>query len=100
MQLLQDENLLKLNDHQCALCEKDITGEEVKQELNKMEISKSPRNDGLRKEFYETFWYHVKAPLLLSSKMAFLNKELSTSQKQAVIKLIEKEDRHKNPGNL
>ena len=55
-----------------------------------MEISKSPGNDCLTKEFYEAFWDHVKVLLLLSFKMAFLKKELSTYQKQAVIKLIEK----------
>ena len=64
--------------------------EEVNHEFNKMEINKSPRNDGFTKEFYEAFWDHVKVPLLLSFKMAFLKKELSTSQKQAVIKLIKK----------
>ena len=30
-----------MNDNQCALCEKDVTEEEVKNELNKMEINKS-----------------------------------------------------------
>ena len=69
--------------------------EKVKHELNKMEINKSPLNDGLLKEFYEAFWDHVKAPLLIPFKMAFLRLELSTSQKQAVIKLIEKKNRHK-----
>ena len=65
-----------------------------------MEINKSPGNDSLTKEFYETFWDYVKAPLLLSFKMAFLKKELSTSQKQAVINLIEKKDRNKRFGEL
>ena len=95
MQYLQDKNLSKLKDNQCVLCEKDITEEEAKRELNKMEINKSPENDGLAKEFYEVFWDHVKFLLLLSFKMAFLKKELSSSQKQAVIKLIEKKDRDK-----
>ena len=95
MQYLQDKSLPKLNDDQCALCEKDITEEEVKHELNKMEINQSLGNDGLTKEFHEIFWDHVKIPLLLSFKMAFLKKELSTSQKQAVIKLIEKKNRDK-----
>ena len=97
---LQDKNLPKLNDDQCALWKKGITEEEVKHELNKMEINKSPGNDGLTKEFYETFWGYVKVPLLLSFNMAFLKKELSTSQKQAVIKLIEKKDRNKRFGEL
>ena len=92
MQFLQDKNIPILNDDQCALCEKDITEEEVKHELNEMEINKSPGNDGLTKELYETFWDHVRIPLVLSFKMAFIEKELSTSQKQAVIKLIKKKD--------
>ena len=54
MQFLQDKNLPKLNDDQCALCEKDVTKEKVEQELNKMEINKSTRNDDLTKEFYKT----------------------------------------------
>ena len=58
-----------------------------------MEINKSPGNDSLTKEFFEAFWDHGKVPLLLPVKMAFLKKDLSTSQKQAVIKLIEKKDR-------
>ena len=84
-----------MNDDQCALCEKNVTEEEVKNELNKMEINKSRRNDSLTKEFYGAFWDHVKVPLFLSFKIAFLKKELSTSQKQAVIKLIEKKDCNK-----
>ena len=95
MQFLQDKNLPKLNGDPCVLCEKDITEEKVKPKLNKMEINKSPGNDGLTKEFYEGFWVHIKVPLLLSFKMAFLKKELSTFQKQAVIKLIEKKNRDK-----
>ena len=92
MQFLQGKNIPILNDDQCALCEKDITEEEVKHELNEMEINKSPGNDGLTKELYEAFWDHVRIPLVLSFKMAFIEKELSTSQKQAVIKLIKKKD--------
>ena len=57
----------------CSL-QKDITEEEVKQELNKMEINKSRGNAGLTKEFYEAFWDHIKVPLLLSFKVAFLEK--------------------------
>ena len=57
-----------------------------------MENNKSPGNDGLTKEFYITFWNEVKAPLLLETEKAYFVKQLSTLQKQAVIKLIEKKD--------
>ena len=95
LQYLQGKILPKLRDSQCGLYEKDITEEKVKHESNKMETNKSSRNDGLTKEFFETFYDNLKVPLLLSIKMAFVRKEASTSQKQAVIKLIEKKDRDK-----
>ena len=95
MQFLQDKNFPKLNYDQCALCEKYITEEPVKHELDKMEINKSPGNGSLTKEYYEAFWEHAKVPLVLPFKIAFLKKELSTSQKQAVIQLIEKKNRDK-----
>ena len=60
-----------------------------------MKIIKSLGNDGLTNKFYEAFQDHAKVPLLLSFKIAFLKKELGTSQKEAVIKLIEKKDRDK-----
>ena len=57
-----------------------------------MKNNKTPGNDGLSKEFYEVFWNDVKITLLASTNDAFIKEELSTSQKQAVIKLIEKND--------
>ena len=60
-----------------------------------MENNKLPRNDGLTKEVYITFWNEVKVPLLLAIEKAYLVKQLSASQKQAVIKLIEKKGRAK-----
>ena len=46
-----------------------------------------------QKNSMKLFWDHIKVPLLLSFKMAFL--ERSTSLKQVVIKLIEKKNRNK-----
>ena len=60
-----------------------------------MPNEKSPGNDGLIKEFYETFWDDIKRPLTLSFQQALKKGELSTSQKQAVIKLIEKKGKDK-----
>ena len=60
-----------------------------------MPNNKSPGNDGLTKEFYEVFWEDLKTPLISSFKSAFDKGELSSSQKQAVIKLIEKKDKDK-----
>ena len=60
-----------------------------------MENDKSPGNDGITKEFYIKFWDVVKEPLCASIQQSFIAGELSTSQKQAIIKLIEKKDRDK-----
>ena len=58
-----------------------------------MDNDKSPGNDGITKEFYRTFWDTVKELLCASIQQSFLAGELSTSQKQAIIKLIEEKDR-------
>ena len=60
-----------------------------------MPNNKSPENDGLTKEFYEIFWEEIKIPLCNSITKSYQNRELSISQRQAVIKLIEKKDEDK-----
>ena len=60
-----------------------------------MKNDKPPGNDRITKEFYEFFWNDIKNSLSDSIKKSFVSGELSTSQKQAVIKLIEKKDRDK-----
>ena len=60
-----------------------------------MDNNKSPGNDWLSTEFYECFWDELKKPFLASIHKGFLNQELSTSQKQAVIKMLEKKDKDK-----
>ena len=46
-------------------------------------------------KFYETFWKEIKTPFSNSIWKSFLTEELSSSQRQAVIKLIEKKDKDK-----
>ena len=60
-----------------------------------MENDKSPGNDAITKEFYEFFWEDIKNSLSDSIKKSLTSGKLSTSQKPAVIKLIEKKDRDK-----
>ena len=60
--------------------------------MNGMKNNKTPCNDGITKEFYETFWDELKTPLMESVNQAFHTKILSISQRQAVIKAIEKKD--------
>ena len=60
-----------------------------------MDNDKSPVNDGITKEFYIKFWDIVKEPLCASIQQSFIVGKLSISQKQVIIKLIEKKDRDK-----
>ena len=54
------------------------------------EKNSSCKRIGLTKEFDEVFWEDLKTPLISRFKSTFDIIELSSSQKQAVIKLIEK----------
>ena len=82
--------LPKLTNEQTLSCEGIISEDEVFKSLKSMENNKSPGNDVFSKEFYEFFWNEVKNPFLASIHRAFLNQKLSSSQKQAATKMLEK----------
>ena len=52
-------NFPQLSTEQSLECEKDITEKELFEALKSMPNDKSPVNDGLTKEFFETFWSEV-----------------------------------------
>ena len=58
--------------------------------MKSMKNNKTSGNDGLAKEFYETFWDELKTPLMESVDQVFHTKIISILQRQAVIKFIEK----------
>ena len=62
--------------------------------LSIMQANKTPGNDGLSKEFYLAF-FDILCPNLLKCLNYAFEVELSTSQRQAVITLIEKKGRDK-----
>ena len=84
--------LAKLQGEQAIKCEGTITESELSKSLKSMKNDTFPGNDGLTKEFYETYEFY-KIPFSNSIRKSFLIEELSISQKQAVIKLIEKKVR-------
>ena len=53
-------------------------------------------NYGLTKEFYEKFWDDLEIPFIASLRKSFLQEELSKSQQQAVIRLIERKGKDKS----
>ena len=85
----------QLTEDQSKDCEFILSEKDLLLVLKSMQNNKSPGNDGFTKEFYEVFWDDLKTPLISSFKSAFAKGELSNSQKQAVIKLIEKKDKDK-----
>ena len=89
---LENINLSTLTNEQALECEGIISKTELLKSLKSMKNDKSPGNDGITKELYKFFWDDIKNSLSDSIKKFFISGELSTSQKQAVIKLIEKKD--------
>ena len=85
--------LSKLTENQTLKCEGPITESELLNALTSMDNDKSPGNDDITKEFYIKFWKVIKEPFFASIQQSFIVGELSISQKQAVIKLIEIKDR-------
>ena len=97
-QIIQFLNLVsipQLTEVQSKECEFILSEKNLLLVLNSMLNNKSPGNDGLTKEFYEVFWEDLKTPLISRFISAFVKDKLSNSQKQAVIKLIEKKDKNK-----
>ena len=84
-----------LTNEQKDFCETELGEKELLYALESMPNNKTPGNDGLSKQFYEAFWKELKDLLLKSFYHAKTYKKFSTSQRQVVIKLLEKKDRDK-----
>ena len=85
-----DADIPKLSENQARHCEENLTEKDLYNSLKSMQCDKSAVNDGLTKEFHETFWTELKEIFVDSVSEAKEKGVLSTSQRQAIIKLIEK----------
>ena len=85
----------KLSENDCLLCEGELTEAELYDALKNMPNNKSPGNDRLTKEFFLSFWDDIKNIYISSIRTAGIKKEFSVSQRQAIIKLIEKKVKDK-----
>ena len=83
----------QLSEEQKLSCEGQITIEECKRIYKTFENNKSPLNDGTPIEFYKACLDLVCQPFINCVNESFVKKEMSNSQKQAVITLIEKQER-------
>ena len=79
-----------LSDEQRQSAEEAISLKECTKVLNSFPLNKVPGNDGLPVEFYKIFWDSIAQILVECFNESFAKGEMSSSQRQAVIALIEK----------
>ena len=84
-----------LTNEQYGLRENKISETDLFDSMKSMSNNKTPGKDRLTKEFHETLWDELKTPLMESVNQAFHTEILSISQRQAIIKLIAKNDHNK-----
>ena len=87
---LNNLNIPKLSEEEKQSCEGKILLSECELILETFQNKKAPGNDGIPGEFYKTLWPLISEPFIKCVNECFEKKELSSSQKQAVITLIEK----------
>ena len=93
---IKDSNQIpKLPENLRNICEGKLGYGECCNVLKTFQKNKSPGNDGLTVEFYIAFWPLIGTLLVDSLNYAFEYGELSNSQKQAIITLIEKKGKDK-----
>ena len=89
-------NLPSISFDSRVICEGRITADECQNVLKTFLSGKTPGNDGIPIEFYNTFWLLHSDTLISSFNEAFMRKEMSPSQRRAIITLIEKQDKDRN----
>ena len=86
---LDSESIPRLSPEMQQLCEGELSVAECYNILSTFQNNKTPGNDGLTIEFYRSFWL-LGEMLVKSLNYSYKHGELSSSQKEAVIVLIEK----------
>ena len=84
---LENIQLPLINNEMFLDCEKEFALDELFLSMKSMENGKTPGNDGITKEFYETFWDELKFAFIKSINQAKVTGELSISQRQDSLKI-------------
>ena len=92
---MRDLHLPKLTSDQRDRCDEKLSVGECFNTLKAFQKNKNPGNDGLTVEFYLLLWPIVGKHLINCFNYAPGHGELSNSQKQAVITLLEKKGKDK-----
>ena len=87
---LSNLNIPKLTEEQKQACEGKILLEECELIFEMFSSNKAPGNDGIPIEFYRKLWPLISEPFTKCVNECFEKGEMSSSQKQAVITLVEK----------
>ena len=87
---LSNLNIPRLTEQQMLSCEGKISLEECAKVLESFQKNKAAGNDGIPVELYKKFWPLISEPFINCVNECFEKGEMSSSQKQAVITLIER----------
>jgi len=74
-------------------CQGKLSLVECYEALQMFSSGKAPDNDGLMADFYKGFWNLLGHQLTDALNYSYEHGEFSNSQKQAIIRLIDKKDR-------
>ena len=89
-------NIPKLNEEQRTSCEGLISKEECKKAIEMFENGKTLGNDGIPIEFYKKLWNILADQLVDVFNYSFQLEEMTTSQRQAIITLIDKKGKDRS----
>ena len=93
---LGNPSIGKLSEEQRTSCEGKFTIKECEKSLGSFQTGKTPGNDGIPIELDKTFWSLIGDFMVNSFNEAHDNKEMSSSQRQTIISLIEKKGKERS----
>ena len=87
---LKTISMPKLSEEESTTCEGQFSVDECREALKGFKNNKAPGNDGLTAEFYKKFWSTFGTLMVESFNESYIKGELTNSQRQAVITLLDK----------